>query len=109
MINRVILCGRCSQYGPKISWTEQGKPQTTFTLVLEKDGGYKTFVPILVVGAKSESVAETLQGDDLVMLEGSLSWKAGKTKDAGKFQVVCFDVQRLTVTMAPVQQELSQN
>jgi hypothetical protein len=50
-INRVIASGQLSSYGPKISWTEQGTPQTAFMLVLE-EGGYQTFVPCLRVRAK---------------------------------------------------------
>jgi single-stranded DNA-binding protein len=94
MINRVILCGRVSEYGPKISWTPQGKAQAEFTLIVPK-GEFRTYVPILVVGAKAEETAEQLEPHELVMLEGSLSWKAGRTKEAGKLQVVCFEVLRL--------------
>jgi single-stranded DNA-binding protein len=110
MINRVILAGHVSQYGPKLTYTEQGKPQCSFTLVLTK-GEFRTFIPVLCVGAKAEDVAEMLEGNDLVLLEGSLSWKAGRTKDAGKLQVVTFDVERLVThgATAPAQPELSPN
>jgi hypothetical protein len=92
-VNRVLLCGHVSEYGPKIEWTpERGRPQTSFTLVL-RDGDYKTFVPVLVVGAHAEAAAETLAADDMVVVDGKLSWKSGKTKDAGKLVVVCFAVE----------------
>jgi single-stranded DNA-binding protein len=94
MINRVILCGHIGQYGCKISWTEQGKAQTSFTIVVEKSG-FKTFIPVTIVGNRAEIVAETLEAGDLIMLEGSLSWRAGKTKDSGKLVVVAFDAERL--------------
>jgi hypothetical protein len=68
-INRVILSGQVSSYGPKIESTAAGKRQTAFTLVL---------------------------------LEGSLSWKAGRMKDAGCLQVVAFDVEILVKAIAPV-------
>jgi single-stranded DNA-binding protein len=106
MINRVILAGHVSQYGPKLNYTEQGKPQCTFTLVLTK-GDFKTFIPVLCVGAKAEDVAEMLEGGDLVLLEGSLSWRKGRTKEAGRLEVVCFEVQRLLGDTPAVQPELS--
>jgi single-stranded DNA-binding protein len=96
-VNKAIVAGHVSSYGPKISWTESGKPQTAFTLVLEK-AGYKTFVPCLCVGMKAEQVAETMNGGDFVLVDGSLSWKAGRgSQEAGRLQVVCFEVERLAV------------
>jgi primosomal replication protein N len=94
MINRVIVAGQVSSYGPKIEWTPAGKPQTSLTLVLQK-GEFRTFCPVLIVGAKAEDVCETINGGDTLLIEGSLSWKAGRSKDAGKLQVVAFDVTRL--------------
>jgi single-stranded DNA-binding protein len=94
-VNKAIISGEVSSYGPKISWTESGKPQTAFTLVLDK-AGYKTFIPCLCVGTKAPEVAETINSGDLLLVEGSLSWKAGRgSQEAGKLQVVCFDVERL--------------
>jgi hypothetical protein len=95
------LAGQVSSYGPRISYTEQGKPQTAFTLVLQK-GQFKTFVPCLIVGAKAEAMWETLEAGDLVLLDDSLSWKAGRTKDAGRLQVVAFDVEILVKAPAPL-------
>jgi single-stranded DNA-binding protein len=93
-LNRVILSGRCSQYGPRITWTEQGKAQTSFTVVVEK-GEFKTFIPVLCVGPKAEEVAETLQPDERLLIEGSLSYRKGRTKESGRLEVVVFDVERL--------------
>ena len=99
-VNRVILSGAVSSYGPKISWTDGGKPQCTFTLVCEEPGRdgrqFKTFIPVCVVGSQAEAVAEQLDADDVVLIDGRLSWKAGQTKDTGKLQVVCFEVEWLT-------------
>jgi single-stranded DNA-binding protein len=104
-MNRVWLDGRVSEYGAKITWTEAGKPQTNFTLIHEKDGGYKTFIPVVVVGAKAEDVAEQLQPHEFVCIDGSLSYRKGRTKEAGRLEVVCFEVQRVglaaTVASAP--------
>jgi single-stranded DNA-binding protein len=94
-VNRAIIGGVVSSYGPRISWTESGKAQTSLTLVLEK-AGYQTFIPVLVVGSRAEDVAETINPGDYLIVEGSLSWKAGRTKEAGKLQVVAFEVERVT-------------
>jgi single-stranded DNA-binding protein len=96
-VNKAIISGEVSSYGPRIQWTEGGKPQTSLTLVLDK-AGYKTFIPCLVVGNKAEEVAETINGGDYLIIEGSLSWKAGRSKDAGKLQVVTFDVERIATS-----------
>jgi single-stranded DNA-binding protein len=98
-INRVIVSGVISDYGCRISYTESGKPQTTFTLIAEESGregaNYKTFIPVLIVGAKAEDLAETLEAGDQVLLEGKLAYKVGKTKDAGKLIVTGFGVEVL--------------
>jgi hypothetical protein len=103
-VNRVVLVGRCSEYGCKIAWTDQGKPQTSFTLVLE-EGTYKTFVPVLCVGARAEEAAEGIEAHKLLLVDGCLSWKAGRTKDAGKLVVVCFGVERLAGATAAVESQ----
>jgi single-stranded DNA-binding protein len=106
-INRVILSGTVGQYGAKIAWTEAGKPQTSFTLVCEEPSRgeaattYKTFIPCLVVGSQAEACAETLEAGDVVLLEGKLVWKAGKSKEAGCLHVVAFSVERLTAAAEP--------
>lgn len=98
MINKVILCGIIGEYGVRLSYTEAGKPQLSFTLVCAettKTGEYKSFIPCLVVGVHAEALAEQLEPHDLILLEGKLAFKAGKTKDAGKLVVTTFAVQRL--------------
>jgi single-stranded DNA-binding protein len=98
-MNHVSLVGTVGQYGAKISWTEGGKPQTSLTLLTEepgKEGTYKTFIPVFIVGNRSEECAETLEAGDLIAIEhGKLSYKAGKTKDSGQLVVVAFSVERL--------------
>lgn len=86
-MNHVSLGGHVSDYGPKISWTEAGKPQTTFTLVVEEPGRegatFNTFVPVCVVGSRAEEAADTLFSGAVVLVGGKLAYGAGKTKDAG--------------------------
>jgi single-stranded DNA-binding protein len=99
MINRAVLAGEIGQYGVKISWTETGKPQTSFTLVCSeatKSGAFKSFISVVVVGPQAETMAETLEAGDLVLLEGKLQYKPGRMKEAGKLVVTTFAVQRLT-------------
>jgi single-stranded DNA-binding protein len=99
-LNRAILSGTVSQYGVKISWTESGKPQTSFALAASepgKDGtSYRTFIPVLIVGAQAEDLAATLEPGDPVLLEGKLTYQSGKTKDAGRLVVSCFTVEVLS-------------
>jgi hypothetical protein len=42
--------------------------------------------------------AATINPGDLLIIEGSLSWRAGRTKEAGRLQIVCFDVEQLTTS-----------
>lgn len=104
-MNRGFLSGTISAYGPKQSYTESGKPQTSFTLILEKPGkegaNYKTFIPVLNVGAKTEDLAETPEGGNYVLLEGKLAYKAGNTKDAGKQLVTSVSVEVFTPASVP--------
>lgn len=98
-VNRAILSGAVGQYGVKLTYTETAKPQTSFTLVCTeagKDGAsYWTFIPVLIIGTQAEDLAATLEPGDPVLLEGKLTYKAGKTKDAGKLVVTCFSVEVL--------------
>jgi single-stranded DNA-binding protein len=99
MINKVFLAGEVGQYGVKISYTETGKPQTSFTLVCTEAGKtleFKALIPVLVVGGNAEPLAESFEPGDLVLLEGRLAYRKGKTKESGRLEVVCFGVSRLT-------------
>jgi hypothetical protein len=54
------------------------------------------YIPVMVVGEHAERLAEVLEPHDLISIAGGkLSWKAGRTKDSGKLQVVTFYVEVL--------------
>jgi single-stranded DNA-binding protein len=94
-VNNVCLSGIVGQYGVKLSYTEQAKPQTSFTLVVA-EGTYKTFIPVLIVGHNAETLAESLEPGELVALTGKLTYKAGRTKESGKLIVVSYGVEVLS-------------
>lgn len=86
-LNKVILTGCIGDYGCKLTYLPSGKPELTFTLVLEKPVGekmYKTFVPIQVYGTHTEALAETLEPGDLVLVDGQLAYRADHLAEASK-------------------------
>jgi single-stranded DNA-binding protein len=89
-INRTIISGAIGQYGIKITYTDTGKPYTSFTLVCQEPGhgesktAFKTFILVVIAGPQAEACAETLEPEDTVVLEGKLAHMVGKTKDGGK-------------------------
>jgi primosomal replication protein N len=103
-INRFIGSGIIGQWGCKLHYTEHARPQVSCLLVckeLGRDGAmFKTFIPVLIVGPQAEALAETLEPGDYVLIEGKLSFQAGKTKDSGKLVVIAFGVEVLHHTDA---------
>jgi hypothetical protein len=61
---------------------------------------FRTFIPVLIVGARAEALAETLEPGDHVLLEGKLMFHSGKTKDSGKLKVLAFGVEVLAQASA---------
>ena len=51
---------------------------------------------MLIVGAQAEHYAKTLEAGDLILVNGKLQYKSGRTKESGKLVVTTFAVQRLT-------------
>jgi hypothetical protein len=105
-MNTASLVGRISERGVRLDYTpERAKPQLSFSLTvmeLGRDGiSRPTYIPVMVVGDHSERLAEVLEPHDLISIaSGKLSWKAGRTKDSGKLQVVTFNVEVLDHTPA---------
>jgi hypothetical protein len=96
-LNRVILSGSVSPYGAKVSWTEAGKPQTSFTLMCEqpgrdeRSGPFQTFMPVLIVGSQAEPLAEQIEPWHAVVLGGK--WAKGRV--SGTWLVPCFAVEQV--------------
>jgi single stranded DNA-binding protein len=87
-LNKVILCGKVSEAGPKLSYSPEGTPQCTFTLIVEEPGRngapFKLFVPVEVFGKQAEPVAERINAGDVVLVDGKLRWKTWVNKQGEK-------------------------
>lgn len=87
-INRVIVLGKVSDAGPKLTYSDKGRLETRLTLVLEEAGkGGQTFslyVPVFVYGDQAESAAATLDAGDVVSVDGKLSWSSRLKQDETK-------------------------
>jgi single-stranded DNA-binding protein len=57
-INKVIICGRVTDAGPKLTYASEGTPQCAFTLIVEEPGRdgapFKLFVPVEVFGKQGQ-------------------------------------------------------
>src|SRR6266545_6198005 len=99
-INKVLLVGKVTEAGPKISWTGHGTAQTSFTLQIDEPGRdgkvFKLFVPVVVYN-KAEQVAETINAGDLLAIDGKIGWTSRVDKKtgerSGKLTVVAWSVQ----------------
>ena len=94
VVNKAIISGGVSRYSPEdFMDRERGGWQTSLTLVLDK-AGYKTFVPVLVMGTKKTAeVAETINGGDYLIMGGRWPGEPRRPKESGERVVV--DVERL--------------
>jgi hypothetical protein len=93
----VCLSGTIGKGGAHISDTKNGKPQTTFELIVANDDspGYYTKESVLVVGMHAEATCEQLEPGDEVELSGKLQ----------RGQVVCFRVHIKQSALAGVAQD----
>jgi single-stranded DNA-binding protein len=84
MSNVCVISGRISDYGPKLRYLDSGKPELSLTLCCDepsRDGRtFTLYIPILVYRAQCETLAETLEGRDLVLVTGRLAWTKRQTK-----------------------------
>ena len=106
-INKVLLCGRVVDPGPKLTYTPEGSPQCRFTLCLEEMGkegqAFKLFVPVLVYNTHAEWLAEHINSDDLVLIDGKLrfhSWIDKQGVKQSKLAVMGWQVSLLVRTGA---------
>jgi single-stranded DNA-binding protein len=76
--NVVVISGRISDYGLKLRPLPSGKWELNFTLCCDEPGWdeqvYTTYVPVLVYGSQCETLAESLEAHDVVLVTGKLSW-----------------------------------
>ena len=95
-VNIAVQSGEISEYGVKLAYTGDAKPQLSFSLVqteTDRSGAvHRNYVQVLIVGPR----AEALEAHDRVLVTGRLQWKPGRTKDSGKQFVVGYDVELLS-------------
>jgi single-stranded DNA-binding protein len=97
-INHVLLLGTVADPGPKLAYSEQGRPECRLTLKLTEPSKagqeFSLYVPVYVYGTAAEQVAEQIDAGDLVSVDGRLGWKAALKKDGCKIGLVvsCFGV-----------------
>jgi hypothetical protein len=84
VVMNVVCVSGTIKAEPTISWTKNGKPQTSFELIVPNDDspGYFTKESVLIVGAQAEPLCERLEVGDEVEITGKLQ----------RGQVVCFKV-----------------
>ena len=87
MLNRVSLVAKVGEYGPKLTYRENGQPECTLTAVIKepsRDGQtiYRTFVPVVLYGVPGEKAAAELEPGMIVAVDGKLAWRATAKKPA---------------------------
>lgn len=104
-INKVLLDGRVTNEGPKLSYTPEGHPQCALTVLVEeanKEGAmFRLFVPVEIFGAHAEWVAEHVNVGDRVLIDGKLKWKSWLDKQGekqGRLGVMGWQVSLLVVS-----------
>jgi single-stranded DNA-binding protein len=105
VINKVIIIGVVE--GLKLSFDADGKPQCSFTLRHEQDFGEgrtsKLFVAVDTLSTRAESIAEMINNDDTVLVDGALRWKSWTDRKTGekqgKLAVLAWGVTLLSPSM----------
>jgi single stranded DNA-binding protein len=87
-LNKLIICGKVTDAGPKLTYTSEGTPQCSFTLMVEEPGRdgspFKLFVPVELFGKQAEPVAEQVNAGDVVLVDGKLRWRSWIDKKGEK-------------------------
>jgi hypothetical protein len=110
-MNVSMISGRIDRRGVELRYQSNGKPELSFTLLIdngERDGKKFTLpVAVTVYGSTCEGLATSLEAEDLVELTGKLTWPKAPKKPGGNAMpaVVCFDVQRMLAAVPPVTSE----
>jgi single stranded DNA-binding protein len=106
-INKVILAGHVTEAGPKLTYSPEGTPQCSFTLLLEEAGRdghvYKLFLPVEVFSTHGEWAAEHLNAGDLILVDGKLKWKTWvdkKGEKQGRLAVMAWQVSLMSTPAA---------
>jgi single-strand DNA-binding protein len=106
-INKVILCGRITADGCRLTYTADATPHCSFTLLLEeasKQGyTYKLYIPVDLFGDKAEQAAELVNPGDLVLVDGKLQWKSWVDKQGekqGRLVVLAWKLEKPAVPAA---------
>jgi single-stranded DNA-binding protein len=107
MSNVVVISGRISDYGPKLRPLPSGKWELSFTLCCDEPGRdgqtYTTYVPVLIHGAACETLAETLEPRDIVLVTGKIAWtkKVSKGEEKSGLAVTTYGVEVLARAEVP--------
>lgn len=72
-INRVLPLGKVTDAGPKLTYSEQGKPECLLTQLLTEPSKagqeFSLFIHVSVYGTGAEQVAEQVDAGDLVSVD----------------------------------------
>ena len=86
-MNRIQLMGRLTR-DPEIKYTQTGKAVASFTLAINRYKSEETdFIDCVAWGTLAESVGNTFQKGQLVMINGRLQIRNYETQDGQKRRV----------------------
>ena len=88
-INHVVLIGTVADPGPKLTYSDAGRPECRLTLMASEPSkrgkeDYRLFIPVFVYGTSAESVAESVDAGDMIAVQGKLSWSSKLKHDGTK-------------------------
>jgi single-stranded DNA-binding protein len=91
-VNHVSFVGRVTDAGPKLSYSEAGKPECRLTLMVQELGkegqAFRLFVPVFIYGPGAEVAAADVEGGDLIAIDRRLAFKSTLKKDGSKLGLV---------------------